>query len=98
MNEKFQADVIIQSEWIDNSDDLLLTRYDPNKQWNPKLTIENIITINEETITYNVTTRNGFNIITELRIIKGIKILNNSSESTAKNFKYQIKKLNGYEG
>lgn len=77
MNEKFQADVIIQSEWIDNSDDLLQTSYDPNKNWNPKLTIENIITINEETITYNVMKRNGFNIITELRIIKGIRNLNN---------------------
>jgi hypothetical protein len=85
MNEKFQADVIIQSEWIDNSDDLLLNNYDPNKQWNPKLIIENIITINEETITYNVTKRNGFNIITELRIIKGIKILYYPAKNIAKN-------------
>ena len=69
MNEKYQADVIIQSEWIDNS---AITIYDPATHWNPKLYIENIITVNKETITYSVTKRNGFNIVTELRQIKGI--------------------------
>ena len=69
MNEKYQADVIVSAEWIENSDVIL---YEPNKHWNPQLYIENIITVNKETITYNVAKRNGFNIITELRQIKGI--------------------------
>jgi hypothetical protein len=69
MNEKYQADVIISAEWIENTDVVV---YEPNKHWNPLLYIENIITVTKETITYNVANRNGFNIITELRQIKGI--------------------------
>lgn len=38
MNERFQAMVLIRSKW--NEPDKL-TEYDPKKNWNPKLYIEN---------------------------------------------------------
>ena len=68
MGEKYQAEVVIYSQWIDNT---CMNVYDPTKYWNPQLVIENIITTNKETITYNVSKRNDFNEITETRHIKG---------------------------
>ena len=70
MNEKYQADVIIQSEWIENSD---LEIYDPATHWNPQLSIENQLSVTKETITYSVTNKMGFNLITETRQVKGAK-------------------------
>lgn len=68
MNEKYQAEVNIQSEWIENNDIIV---YDPAKHWNPDLSIENQLSATKETITYSVTNTNGFTIITEKRHVKG---------------------------
>jgi hypothetical protein len=68
MNEKYQADVIIQTEWIDNS---VTTVYDPKVHWNPELSIENQLSVTNETITYDVSIKNGHNVVTETRRVKG---------------------------
>jgi hypothetical protein len=68
MNEKYQAEVIIKSEWIENSE---LTVYDPAKYWNPQLYIENQLSATKENITYSVAKRQGFNLVTETRQVKG---------------------------
>ena len=68
MNEKYQADVIIQSEWIDNSE---ITVYDRNLHWNPELLIENQLSVTNESITYDVSMKNGNNVVTETRRVKG---------------------------
>ena len=62
--------MIIHSEWIENTD---LIEYDPKKHWNPQLHIENLISATKEVISYNVTRKDGFNLITETRQIKGKK-------------------------
>jgi len=68
MNEKYQADVIIQSEWIEKND---IKSYDPTLHWNPQLFIENQLSVTKETITYSVSNKAGFNWITETRQVKG---------------------------
>jgi hypothetical protein len=68
MNEKYQADVIIQSEWIEDSD---LSVYDPKIHWNPELSIENLLSVTKENISYNVTDKTGVNVIRETRQVKG---------------------------
>jgi hypothetical protein len=68
MNEKYNADIVIESKWIDNTD---IKKYDPNVDWNPHLFIENLISTIKETITYNLRRENGYNIITETRKTKG---------------------------
>lgn len=68
MNEKYNAEVIIESKWIDDKD---IKKYDPNIDWNPKLFIENLIGTTKEAITYNLRRENGYNIITEIRKTKG---------------------------
>jgi hypothetical protein len=77
MNEKYQAEIIIKSEWIENSD---LTVYDPARHWNPQLFIENQLSATKENITYSVTKRNGFNLVTETRQVKGGSFSLNSTE------------------
>jgi hypothetical protein len=68
MNEKYNADIVIESKWIDNTD---IKKYDPNIDWNPHLFIENLIATTKETIAYSLRRENGYNIITETRKIKG---------------------------
>ena len=68
MNEKYQADVIIQTEWIDNS---VITVYDPKVHWNPELLIENQLSVTNESITYDVSMKNGYTVVTETRRVKG---------------------------
>jgi hypothetical protein len=68
MNEKYQADVIIQSEWIGDSD---ISVYDPKIHWNPELSIENQLSVTKESISYSVTEKPGVNVIRETRQVKG---------------------------
>ena len=68
MNEKFQAEVKIESKWLEYSE---IASYDPNKNWNPLLFIENLIVTTSETVTYKMTKENGYNVITETRHAKG---------------------------
>ena len=68
MNEKYQAEVIIESKWRDKLD---IIEYDPDVNWNPRLFIENAINEIKENITYRVTKENGCSIITEVRRSKG---------------------------
>jgi hypothetical protein len=70
MNEKYQAEVIIESKWRDKHD---IREYDPNFHWNPRLFIENAINEIKENITYRVTKENGISIITEIRRSKGMQ-------------------------
>ena len=68
MNEKYQAEVIIESKWTENFD---IIEYDPDLHWNPKLFIENAINELKETISYRTHKENGCTVITEVRRSKG---------------------------
>ena len=68
MHEKYIAEVLIESKWTDHNN---LGKYDPNVDWNPKLFIENLISVTKENITYTVTKENGLNVITEIRQTQG---------------------------
>lgn len=70
MNEKYQAEIIIESKWRDKRDYDNI-EYDPDVHWNPRLFIENAINEIKENITYRVTKENGSSIITEVRRSKG---------------------------
>lgn len=74
MNEKFQAELIIQSKWevypdLEKNRDIL-NEYDPDRHWNPKLYIENAINVREE-IDYEPSIEGDRYFITETRNTKG---------------------------
>ena len=78
MNEKFQAEVIIQSKWevypdLEKNRDIL-NEYDPDRHWNPKLYIENAITVREE-IDYEPSIEGDRYFITETRNTKGSSLV-----------------------
>jgi hypothetical protein len=68
MNEKYQAEILIESKW--NLDDLLT--YDPKVDWNPKLYVENALNDCKEQITYQSFHDGTCLTIIETRYIKGI--------------------------
>ncbi len=68
MNEKYQAQVKIRSKWYENEE---LEEYDPNKNWNPKLFIENALHDLKEEITYTITKLENKTMIVETRISRG---------------------------
>lgn len=73
MNERFQAEVRIESKWVDNElnfgDE---EAYDSKKHWNPKLHIENALQLTKEDITYNIVRDDEIGIVvTEVRLVKG---------------------------
>ena len=71
MNEKYHAEIKIESKWVENED---IVEYDPKnyKYWNPKLYIENALEDTKQQITYDVQLENDKFIVTELRIVKGV--------------------------
>lgn len=73
LNEKFQAEVMVQSKWVDPDDKM--TKYDPNDTniWNPKLFIENMISIAKpEIIEYNIVKEEGKTVVIETRHANGV--------------------------
>ena len=67
MNEKYSADVLIDSEW---SEDEEIVNYSAEKNWNPKFYIENSLNINEK-IKYSVRKEENKWIINESRYVRG---------------------------
>lgn len=67
MNEKYSADVLIDSEW---SEDEEIVNYSAEKNWNPKFYIENSLNINEK-IKYSVRKEQNKWIINESRYVRG---------------------------
>lgn len=85
LNEKFQAEVIIESKWkidpMTEPDILNKGEYDPKKNWNPKLFIENALTVKEE-VTFEISVEDNKDCyVTEIRTVSGLfwvkMILNN---------------------
>ena len=73
MNEKYQADLLIESKWIETDN---INEYDPKnwKHWNPKLFIENAFQEPKQEISYNIAIENNKVVVTEIRIVNGKKI------------------------
>ena len=69
MNEKYNAEICIESKWIDEYTSF--EGYNAEKDWNPKLYIENVLQIQKEKIQYKIMKQNGELWITETRLIKG---------------------------
>ena len=70
MNEKYQAEIYVESKWP--ADDPKLTTYDPKVNWNPQLYVENALQDVKEQITYQITESSGSLIVTETRYLKGL--------------------------
>ena len=51
MNEKFNAEICIESKWIEKD---FIQNYNPEQHWNPQLFIENALQEPKEKIKYNV--------------------------------------------
>jgi hypothetical protein len=66
--EIFNAYVKITAEWIDN--EVKNNKYDPNKDWNPMIYIENKFE-DSETVSYSLTKRYNETWITETRKSEG---------------------------
>lgn len=75
MNERFQAEVIIESKWLISEDKLNLLNvdsFDPKMHWNPELYIENAHTNVREQKKYALTKgKNNEFFVTEYRLVKG---------------------------
>ena len=68
-NEQFKAYVIIRSRWFEQGH---ITEYDPKKDWNPKLFLENAIPEKfYEDIRYKLNQQDDRTEITEIRSCKG---------------------------
>ncbi len=68
-NEQFKAHVLIRSRW---SVDEIMTEYNPKKDWNPKLFVENAIPEKfYEEINYKLEKFDNKTEITEVRSCKG---------------------------
>lgn len=52
MNEKYNAEIFIESKWIENNG---ILEYSPEKHWNPQLFIENALQEPKEKIKYSLT-------------------------------------------
>jgi hypothetical protein len=68
MNEKYTAEINIDSEWV--LDEEILSDYDPEKNWNPKLYVENSLNIIEK-IKYSLRKEDEKLMVSEKRYIKG---------------------------
>ena len=51
MNEKYNAEICIESKWIEKD---LIQNYNPEQHWNPQLFIENALQEPKEKIKYNI--------------------------------------------
>lgn len=70
MNEKFQAEIYIESKWTEKE---FIENYDPKINWNPCIYIDNAIQLAKEEINYYVTLLDdNSSTITEIRTVKGI--------------------------
>jgi hypothetical protein len=71
MNEKYQAEILIESRWVETD---RINEYDPKnwKHWNPKLFIENAFDDAKQQLNYGISVENGKVIVTETRIVNGI--------------------------
>jgi hypothetical protein len=52
INQKFDAEVFIESKWIDRTLDATRDEYDPRKHWNPDLSVMNCMRDRKEEIEY----------------------------------------------
>lgn len=71
MNEKFQAEVTILCKWkmpsgYKHADE----EYDAEKHWNPKLYVENAVSVIQD-VSYEATEEDGHYFITESRNVRG---------------------------
>jgi hypothetical protein len=71
VNEKFQADAYIEACWEDDSIDSKST-FDPRRNWEPELFIENALGSLKQDISYKMIRRDGKVFVCEMRMIKGI--------------------------
>ena len=68
-NEQFKAHVLVRSRWLE---DCIITEYDPKKDWNPKLFVDNAIPEKYyEEIRYKLQQIGDKTEITEIRTCKG---------------------------
>jgi hypothetical protein len=72
MNEKYNAEYYIESKWFEDSSKLNNSTYDPQKNWNPKLFIENAYQDLKEKIDYEINYEtDGSCCVIEKRHVKG---------------------------
>ena len=70
MNDKYQAEINIEANWIINEN---IVNYDSSIHWNPMLYVENLITEIKQTIDYGLSYDEYNNlIITEYIKLKGV--------------------------
>lgn len=67
INEKYTAEICIESEWYEDDE---IVEYSTDKNWNPKLFIENSLSITEK-IKYSVKKDIDKYVVTENRFIRG---------------------------
>jgi hypothetical protein len=68
INERYYAEISIESKWIDVGD---ANNYDPKTRWNPKLYIENILLEPKEVINYEIKKFYDMIRVKETRVVKG---------------------------
>ena len=70
MNERYQAEILIESRWLETEK---INEYDPKqwKHWNPRLFIENAFEDAKQLINYGISIENGRVIVTESRRVHG---------------------------
>jgi hypothetical protein len=75
VNQRFQAEAIIESKWYDPSITSIHDTIDPNKIWKPELYIENAINDVKEDTRYRVVVGGDSNshlMVCEIRKVKGL--------------------------
>lgn len=73
---KFEASLIIQAKWFDDKnleENKDIMSYDAEKHWNPKLYIENDLSVTEEMVHSVVQESESLVCVTEYKILEGCK-------------------------
>jgi hypothetical protein len=62
MNDKFNAEICIESKWIEEDNNIDIYNFNPENYWNPGLFIENILADPKEKTNYNIIKQSNLNI------------------------------------
>jgi hypothetical protein len=68
MNEKYYAELTIEAKWKVNK---IISVFNPETEWNPKLYIENAINEPKEIVKYFFQKEDDSTLITQFRNVKG---------------------------
>ena len=73
MNDKFNAEICIESKWIEEDNNIDIDNFNPKNYWNPGLFIENTLADPKEKTNYDIIKQSNLNIKLFIRVCYEVK-------------------------